>query len=34
MEQRDFVEIFTGQIIKARNDVLNQEARDETYARF
>jgi len=34
MEQKDFVEIFTGAIIKARNDVQNQEARDQTYARF
>lgn len=34
VEQRDFVEIFTGAIIKARNDVQNQEARDEQYIRF
>ena len=35
MDQKDFVEIFTGQIIRARNEMLNQQAQDEmTYARF
>ena len=30
VEQRDFVEIFTNAIIKARSDVLNQESLDRT----
>jgi hypothetical protein len=30
VEQRDFVEIFTNAIIKARSDALNQDAMDRT----
>ena len=30
VEQRDFVEIFTNAIIRARSDVLNQESLDRT----